>query len=67
MIENFVLTGKAKTVFRLIELKTQRAQQAEREQGRFLCLFRPGERCSSPDSVTCASSGCSVWKQIDGE
>jgi hypothetical protein len=31
-MQNFVLTGKAKTVFRLIELKAKREEIAKREK-----------------------------------
>jgi hypothetical protein len=33
-MENFVLAGKAKTVFRLIELKAKREEAARREKKR---------------------------------
>jgi hypothetical protein len=33
-MENFVLAGKAKTVFRLIELKAKREELAKREKKR---------------------------------
>ena len=35
-MENFVLAGKARTVFRLLELKVQReaAEQAEKKKGK---------------------------------
>ncbi len=33
-MENFVLAGKAKTVFRLLELKAKREELAKRDQKR---------------------------------
>jgi len=33
-VENFVLAGKAKTVFRLIELKAKREELAKRDKKR---------------------------------
>lgn len=63
MIEPFVIAGKAKEVFRLLELKAKRAAEAEAEV-RYLfpmCPFKPGVSCNSQDDATCAQRDCSIY------
>jgi hypothetical protein len=56
---NFVLAGKAGTVFDLIKKK------AEREAGN-LCPRDPRRlaRCTKPEDVTCAESRCPVYLEV---
>ncbi len=66
-MEPFVLSGKARQVFRLLELKTQRAREAELEQKRLLgfkCPFDDKARCDVQKDMTCAEARCRVWNEL---
>ncbi len=69
-MQSFIIAGKAKTVFRLIELKTQRAREAELEQKRLLglqCPFDDKARCDVQKDMTCAEARCRVWNELQKE
>jgi hypothetical protein len=59
IMQNFVLIGKASTVFRLIELK---AKQEHEQQGS-LCPFDPQRiaRCNVTDP--CGKVDCQIWRE----
>ena len=61
---NFVISGKAITVFKLIELKAKRQQELESLLAIHSCPVNGG-KCSRPRNESCED--CPVWKEIDGE
>lgn len=67
MVEPFVLSGKAKNVFRLIELKAKREQELELLLRTHSCPYSPTATCNKTDDMTCAQMRCKVWEEIDGE
>lgn len=68
MIQRFVLSGKAKTIFRILELAVKQREQA-RDNLEFVlggrpCPFRFFEAsCKRPPGVSCEYMNCSVWKE----
>ena len=61
-MQNFVITGKASTVFRLIELKAKQEEELKLLLKNRQCKYSPGEKCSKPSNrLTCSQSTCEVW------
>jgi len=67
MIDSFVLSGRAKTVFRTIELKAKREAELNILLKTRSCRYSNTAVCSKPDNITCEKFRCPVWKEIDGE
>jgi len=67
---SFLLCGKAKNVFRLLEIITEMAKEELEEihgtEGH-PCPYSPVARCAKPEDKTCAELDCLIWKDIDGE
>jgi hypothetical protein len=71
MIQPFVISGKAKTVFALIELKAKREQELNEAMNNLSaevkrttghsCPFDKVARCSKPEDISCGRAGCPVW------
>jgi hypothetical protein len=65
---NFVLTGKAKTVFRIIELKAKREQEIALLRGEGnICRYDPAHaRCTKPLTTPCIKTDCNTWVELFG-
>ena len=66
--ESFVLTGKAKEVFDLLEIKVKRAREATEtllERSGRPCYYEINTRCSKGWHESCI--GCPVFEKIIGD
>ncbi len=58
---NYVLTGKAKQVFRLIEIKARREQELKTILKTRACKLSDTATCNVPASIPCNMADCPVW------
>jgi len=66
-MEPFVLSGKAKTVFRIIELAAKREQELANILKTRSCPISKTAVCNKSSNIPCSEARCPVWNEIDGE